>query len=95
MQYTIEEDASPPLKNAKNTLVQKLRSIVLYFGRAINSTMLTALGTISTQQSTPTKYIMQNVHQFLDYSTTHTYAIITFHASDMILAGHINASYIV
>ncbi len=41
---------------------------------------------------------MQNtkkiVHQFLDYATTHPNAIIRYQASDMVLAGHSNASYL-
>jgi hypothetical protein len=41
---------------------------------------------------------MQNtkkiVHQFLDYATTHPNAIITYQASDMVLASHSNASYL-
>ena len=37
---------------------------------------------------------MQNVHQFLDYATTHPDAIIVFHTSDMVLASHSNASYL-
>ena len=40
--------------------------------------MLTALGTIATQQDAP----------------THPDAIITLHASDMVLAGHSDASHL-
>jgi hypothetical protein len=41
---------------------------------------------------------MQNtkklVHQFLDYATTHPDTIITYQASNMVLTGHSNASYL-
>ena len=37
---------------------------------------------------------MQKAKQFLDYADTHPDAIITYHASDMVLAVHINASYL-
>ena len=37
---------------------------------------------------------MHKVHQFLDYATTHLDAIITYRASNMILASHSDASYL-
>ena len=65
VQCTKEEDAPPPLTTAKKKLVQEVIGVFLYYRRAINSMMLTALGTISIQQYTPTKNSKQNVHQFL------------------------------
>jgi len=37
---------------------------------------------------------MQKVKQFLDYAATHPDAIITYRASDMVLVGHSDASYL-
>ena len=37
---------------------------------------------------------MKKVKQFLDYAATHPDASITYHASDMVLAGHSDASYL-
>ena len=37
---------------------------------------------------------MQKLKQLLDYAATHPYSIITYHASDISLAGHIDASYL-
>jgi hypothetical protein len=42
------------------------------------------------QRKTPKKL----VHQFLHYATTHPDTIITYQASNMVLAGHSNASYL-
>jgi hypothetical protein len=56
--------------------------------------MLTALGSIATQQANPTKNTMINVKQFLDYGFTHPDAIVTYQASDMVLAAHSDASYL-
>jgi hypothetical protein len=56
--------------------------------------MLTALGSLATQQANPTKNTMAKVTQFLDYAATHPDAIVTYHVSDMVLAGHSNASYL-
>jgi hypothetical protein len=53
--------------------------------------MLTALGSIATQQANPTKNTMIKVKQFLDYAFTHPNAIMTYPASDMVLAAHSDA----
>ena len=54
--------------------------------------MLPALGTIATQQANPTKNTMAKVQQFLDYAASHPDAIITYHANNMVLVCHSNAS---
>jgi hypothetical protein len=56
--------------------------------------MLTALGSIATQQANPTKNTMIKVKQFLDYAFTHPDAIVTYQASDMVLKAHSDASYL-
>jgi hypothetical protein len=56
--------------------------------------MLTALGSIATQQANPTKHTMIKVKQFLDYVYTHPDAIVTYQASDMVLAAHSDVSYL-
>ena len=66
----------------------------LYYALAIYPTSLTSLVSITAQQSNPTEQTMQQLKQFLDYADTHTYAIITYHASDMVLAYHSDTSYL-
>jgi hypothetical protein len=56
--------------------------------------MLTALGSIATQQANPTKNTMIKVKQFLDYASTHPDVIVTYQASGMVLAAHSDASYL-
>ncbi len=56
--------------------------------------MLTALGSLATQQANPTTKTKKMVDQFLNYVATHPNAIITYQASNMVLAGHSNASYL-
>ncbi len=56
--------------------------------------MLVVLGSIATQQVNPTENTMKKGHQFLDYAFIHPDAIVTYHASDMVLPGHNNASYL-
>ena len=66
----------------------------LYYARCVDALMLPALGTLATQQASPTKNTMKKIKQFLDFAATHPDAVITYHASDMVLAGHSNASYL-
>ncbi len=56
--------------------------------------MLPALGSLATQQANPTQNTKKLIHQLLDYAATHPDAIITYRASDMVLAGHSDASYL-
>jgi hypothetical protein len=56
--------------------------------------MFPALGTLATQQAMPTKNTMKKIKQFLDYASTNPNAVITYHASVMLLARHSDASYL-
>ena len=56
--------------------------------------MLVALGSLATQQANPTQNTMMKAKQLLDYAATHPNAIVTYNASDMVLAAHSNASYL-
>jgi hypothetical protein len=56
--------------------------------------MLPALGSLATQQATLMQNTKKLVHHLLDYAATHPDIIITYRASDMVLAGHSNASYL-
>ena len=56
--------------------------------------MLAALGSLATQQANPTQNTMKKVKQLLDYPATHPYAIVTYNASNMVLAAHSDASFL-
>jgi hypothetical protein len=56
--------------------------------------MLPALGTLATQQATPTKTTMKKIKQFLEYASTNPDAVVTYHASNMVLAGHSDTLYL-
>ncbi len=85
---------SPPLSKEDKKYVQEVVGVFLYYAQCVNSTMLTALGSIATQQANPTKNTMIKVKQFLDYAPTHPNVIMTYQASDMVLAAHSGASYL-
>ena len=93
-QYAKNDSSSPLLSPEDKKFVQEVVGAFLYYDRALKVTMLPALGLLATQQASPTENTMKKVKQFLDYAATHPNVIITYHASDMVLAGHSDASYL-
>ena len=56
--------------------------------------MLTALVSITAKKENPMEKTTQKLIQLIDYAETHIDAIIIYHASDMVLEGHIDDSYL-
>jgi hypothetical protein len=61
--------------------------------RELSTQHLTALSSIATEQANPTLRMMETIKQLLDYCATQEEAIITYNASNMILAVHSDAGY--
>eukprot|EP00804_Cyclotella_cryptica_P028359 CCRYP_016427-RA/>CCRYP_016427-RA protein AED:0.05 eAED:0.03 QI:0/0/0/1/1/1/2/0/1237 len=93
-QYAEDPDLSTPLNKKDTTFVQEVIGVFLYYARAVDCTMLTALSSLATQQANPTQNTLQLIHRFLDYAMTHQNAVVTYRASNMILAVHSDASYL-
>jgi hypothetical protein len=72
----------------------KLTGSILYFARAFDSTVLMPLNDIATEQTKAAEKTQAATNQILDYLTTHPDATIRYHASDMILNIHSDASYL-
>ena len=64
------------------------------YERAVDCTMLTALGSIVVQQASPNQNTVVKVKKFLDYAATQPNEIVAYNTSDMVLAGHSDASYL-
>jgi hypothetical protein len=93
MQYATE-DETPPLSDKQCTTIQKITGSVLYYSRAVDPTVIIPLNDIATEQTTATEKTKTATGQLLDYLATHPDAKIRFHASDMILHIHSDASYL-
>ena len=87
-------DTSKPLDEKGKKRVQQVVGIFLYYGRAVDSTILCALSEIASQQTAPTEKTMERVNTFLDYMATHPDAIIRYYPSDMILNVHSDTNYL-
>jgi hypothetical protein len=59
----------------------------------VDSTILTALSAIAIEQAKPTEATRAKVKQLLDYCATQEEAVVTYHASNMVLAVHSDAGY--
>ena len=93
-QFAKEEIESEKLDDDGKLFVQQVLGTFLYYGRAVDSTMLVALSSIATDQASPTQATLKKVDQFLDYAASQVFAIVTYHASDMVMAIHSDASYL-
>jgi hypothetical protein len=87
-------DESKPLASDKITRIQKIVGTLLYYARAVDSTMLLALGTIASKQAKGTEQTAAAVVHLLNYCATHPEAIIRYYASEMTLHVDSDASYL-
>ena len=94
VQYAPEADESRPLTKQEKKFVQQVIGTFLYYGRAVDSTMLVALSAIASEQANPTWNTMLKTKRFMDYAASHPDAILTYRRSNMILGIHSDASYL-
>ena len=92
-QLTQPADTTHPLHKKDTKRLQEIVGTLLYYGRAVDSTMLVALGTLASAQTIGTQATKRAAHQLLDYCFTHPDATVRFHASGMVLTIHSDASY--
>jgi len=90
----VEEDKSPPLMPDQIKCIQKIVGTLLYYGRVVDFTLLTALSAIAARQSNGTQTVAEACSQLLDYVAMHPNAGIRYHNCDMILAIQTNATYL-
>jgi hypothetical protein len=88
------KDETPPLTSKQCPTIQKVTGSILYYARAVDPTVLMPLNDIATEQTKATEKTKAATNQLLDYLVTHPDATIRYHASDMILHIHSNASHL-
>jgi hypothetical protein len=86
------KDETPPLTAKQCLTIQKVTGSVLYYARAVDPTVLMPLNDSVTEQTKATEKTQAATNQVLDYLATHPDATIRYHASDMILHIHSDAS---
>ncbi len=93
-QYPMQESNAPLLDEKAIQFIQQVCGKFLLLGRAVDSTLLCLISAIASQSSKPTKDRMQQTLQLLDYLATQEDAVLSYHASNMVLVVHSNASYL-
>jgi hypothetical protein len=94
IQYATPEDSTTQLPASERTRIQQIIGTLLYYGLAVDPTMLVALGTIAATQSSATVLTAQAVIQLLNYAATNPDAVIRYSASEMVLHIHSDGSYL-
>jgi hypothetical protein len=91
---TVTMNTAAPLSKECIKRMQGIVGTLLYYGHAVDPTILPAISAIVSRQAQGTEAVAGTCHQLLDYVATHTNAGIHYLASNMILAVHTNASYL-
>ena len=94
IQYATEDNNLPQLEEEDKTRIQQIIGSLLYYGRAVDPTILVALSTLASQQNAPTKETADAITKLLNYVATHPNATIQYKKSDMILCTHSDAIYL-
>ena len=94
VQLTDPIDTSARLPPHEIKWLQQIIGTFLFYGRAVDPTLLTALSELSSAQATATDATKRACQQFLDYCASHPDGAIRYQASDMILKLHSDSSYL-
>jgi Reverse transcriptase (RNA-dependent DNA polymerase) len=86
-------DVTAPLDDKGNLQLQQITGKFQYYSRAVDLTMNVMLSTLASPQTCGTQQTKKDSHKFLNYCATHPNAKICYHASNMILKVHSDASY--
>ena len=94
VQYYANDDISRFLPTKSITMIQNIFETLLYYGIAVDSTMLVSLGSIASKQSKATEKKYEEALWILNYAASHPDATIRYRASNMVLYTHSDASYL-
>jgi hypothetical protein len=93
-QYVEDETTSPALSNKGVKKLQQLMGTLLYYARAVDPTLIMSINVLASEQSRATSVTADKVIKLLNYCSTHPETKIRYHASEMILYIHSDASHL-
>jgi hypothetical protein len=93
---TIPADGPPanPLTEAQTTTVQEIIGVFLYYARAVDPMMLTAVNKLGSRQATADTSIFKDTDRLFQYASRYRNAVTRIRPSDMQLNIHSDASYL-
>jgi hypothetical protein len=93
-QHAIAQSTSPQLDKHGKKFIQQVCGKFLFWGQAVDSTLLCPIGAIASQAAKPIKDTMEKTLQLLNYIATQEEAVLTYSTSGMKLAVHSDANYL-
>jgi hypothetical protein len=93
-QFVDETTPSPALSDKDVNKLQQLTGTLLYYARAVDPTLIMPINVLASEQSNATEVTADKVIKLLNYCNTHPDTKIRYHASDMILHIHSDASHL-
>lgn len=87
-------DTSPTLSPERTTRLQQIVGTFLYYARAVDPTLLTAVNKIASMQASPTENVELAADRLLSYAKKWPNAALLIKPSNMILHAHSDASYL-
>jgi hypothetical protein len=94
VQYATVKDNSPILPASQIMTIQQKVGTLLYYAVSVDLFMLAALVTIASLQAEATQPTKNECSWLMDYATSNPLSIIRYHASNMVLYVHSDASYL-
>jgi hypothetical protein len=93
-QFVDDKTTSPALSDKDVNKLQQLTGTLLYYARAVDPALIMPINVLASEQSNATEVTADKVIKLLNYCNTHPETKIRYHASDMILHIHSDASYL-
>jgi hypothetical protein len=93
-QFVSEPTPSPTISYKDVNKLQQLTGTLLYYARAVDPTLIMPINVLASEQSNATELTSDKVIKLLNYCNTHPETKIRYHASDMNLHIHSDASYL-
>ena len=86
--------ATSELTDDEHHFIERVTGALLYYARCVDMTMLVAINAIATARKHGRRKTLDATVQLLNYAATHPNATVVYHASDMVLHIHSDASYL-
>ena len=87
-------EPSTPLTPEEKHELQEVVGVFLFYARAVDPTMLTAINKIGSRQAQPTSLIKADIERFFQYASKWPDATMKIRASNMKLVCHSDGSYL-
>eukprot|EP01034_Spumella_vulgaris_P021900 gene21900-27977_t len=89
-----QSDESAGLSGEQVHRLQEIVGCLLFYARAVDCTMLTAINHISSEQARPTERVMEMAQRLLRYAASYPSHELVYSACDMVLHIQSDASYL-